>query len=78
MVTKYDKIIIGAGLYGLYSAKYSEDKTERVLKRVLKLKIAQNIYFFSFFYEIRRKMEAVSQSRDFGSDSGIYILRDGI
>ena len=60
MVTKYDKIIIGAGLYGLYSSKYSEDKTERVLERVLKLEIEQNIYFFSFFYEIRKKMEAVN------------------
>lgn len=31
MSEKYDKIIIGAGLYGLYAARYSGDKGERVL-----------------------------------------------
>lgn len=27
----YDKIIIGAGLYGMYAAKYSSDRGEKVL-----------------------------------------------
>lgn len=31
MAEKYDKIIIGAGLYGLYAAKYSSDQGEKVL-----------------------------------------------
>lgn len=31
MSEKYDKIIIGAGLYGLYAAKYCADKGEKVL-----------------------------------------------
>lgn len=31
MSEKYDKIIIGAGLYGLYAARYSSNKGERVL-----------------------------------------------
>lgn len=31
MQKNYDKIIIGAGLYGLYAAKFSADKGERVL-----------------------------------------------
>lgn len=31
MAQQYDKIIIGAGLYGLYAAKYSAAKGERVL-----------------------------------------------
>lgn len=31
MEKRYDKIIIGAGLYGLYAAKYSSDKDENIL-----------------------------------------------
>ena len=31
MDRKYDKIIIGAGLYGLYAAKRCSDKGEKVL-----------------------------------------------
>lgn len=31
MNTRYDKIIIGAGIYGLYSAVYSSNKGEKVL-----------------------------------------------
>ena len=31
MKTKYDKIIIGAGLYGLYAAEYSSKKEENIL-----------------------------------------------
>lgn len=31
MENKYDKIIIGAGLYGLYAAKFSSDRDEKVL-----------------------------------------------
>ncbi|MCM1388039.1 MAG: FAD-binding oxidoreductase [Bacillus sp. (in: Bacteria)] len=31
MGKKYDKIIIGAGLYGLYAAKYSSDRGEKTL-----------------------------------------------
>lgn len=31
MEKKFDRIIIGAGLYGLYAAKYSSDRGERVL-----------------------------------------------
>lgn len=31
MEKKFDKIIIGAGLYGLYAAKYSSDRGEKVL-----------------------------------------------
>lgn len=31
METKFDKIIIGAGLYGLYAAKYCSDRGEKVL-----------------------------------------------
>jgi len=31
MNCKYDKIIIGAGLYGMYAAKFCADRGEKVL-----------------------------------------------
>ena len=45
MDRKYDKIIIGAGLYGLYAAKRCSDKGEKVL--VLEYESGQGAYGIS-------------------------------